>query len=104
MTEQQTTESSTVIEMTFNGLVLNPGDKVLLSTVEQETDPETLRHMGEMFHERFPGVEFTIVHGVSAMAVQSPMDWTKIGGNIDHREMADAIRRHAEISSNEIGR
>lgn len=52
-------------------VVLRPGDKVLL-TLAEDPDPEGVRTILQQLCKSFPGVDFTIMSGVSALAVAAP--------------------------------
>lgn len=52
-------------------LVLRPGDKVLV-TLADDPDEETVLTVTRDLRRSFPGVEFTILTGVSGLAVSSP--------------------------------
>jgi hypothetical protein len=62
----------TTIDLNLSGtpLVLLPGDKVLISLSIDVLDMETIVEIKEKLAERFPGVEFTLLNGVEAIAVQ----------------------------------
>lgn len=50
-------------------LPLRSGDNVLV-TMHDESSPEEARAMIDTLRERFPGVTFTVVSGVSGIAYQ----------------------------------
>lgn len=50
-------------------LVLSIGDRVLLTTADQ-LKPEEARPIIESLRERFPGIEFTLVGGITGIAIQ----------------------------------
>jgi hypothetical protein len=50
-------------------VVLRPGDSVLLCTLSY-LPPEAAQQMKDTLAERFPGVTFSIIDGISGLAVQ----------------------------------
>ena len=52
-------------------LVLRPGDNVLL-TLTEDLDQAEVQDMAGKLRESFPGVDFTIVTGISSVLVQPP--------------------------------
>jgi hypothetical protein len=52
-------------------IVLRPGDKVLV-TLSDDPDPEHTHAVMRTLRKAFPGVDFTLMAGVSAIAVAAP--------------------------------
>ena len=52
-------------------LVLRPGDKVLV-TLADDPDQQIVLTVTQDLRRSFPGVEFTILTGVSGLAISSP--------------------------------
>ena len=53
-----------------SALVLRPGDRVLVGLSIDVMAREDLQEIVRQLHDRFPGVEFTVVSGVTGLAVQ----------------------------------
>lgn len=52
-------------------VVLRPGDRVLIA-MSVDPDPDEAQSWAHTLHQAFPGVEFTFLGGVAALAVMAP--------------------------------
>lgn len=54
----------------LKGFNIEPGDRVLLTVAEDTAKYEESQRLLDEIRDRFPGVEFTLVGGVSGVAVE----------------------------------
>lgn len=52
------------------GLILKPGDKVLLSTKRATISQYEAQRLQDILTQRFPNVEFTIVNGITLTKIE----------------------------------
>lgn len=52
------------------GMVLKPGDKVLLTLAADIADPQRVQALTNAMQARFPGVEFTLAGGVTIAKIE----------------------------------
>lgn len=61
---------TTNLNVCFNGVVLKPGDKVLLVTNAEPTEEQSAQDMCNALAQRFHNVEFTLVTSIDKAIVQ----------------------------------
>jgi hypothetical protein len=54
----------------FHAAQVRPGDRVLLTCADAEWSHDQRAEIVEGLQQRFPGVTFTVISGVSGIAVQ----------------------------------
>ena len=64
------------IRGSLDGIVLRPGDRVLIA-LNQPSTAEHASRMAGVLSSRFPGVEFTFVDGVNNLAVMPAVEIRK---------------------------
>jgi len=71
----------------FTATALRRGQRVLITTADSPDTIEEKQHMVDLLQERFPGVQFTLLCGVTGIAVH--------GGDDEHRDGRGGHRRRS---------
>lgn len=64
--------SLTELPVASCAVVIRPGDHVLICLHAQDITAQESHELQESLQKRLPGVDFTLVNGVSALAVRHP--------------------------------
>lgn len=70
MTDDTTAAAAALLRSTPPMVVVRPGDRVLV-TLTEDPEPEITQQIALSLRQAFPGVEFTVLTGVSSIAVSS---------------------------------
>lgn len=58
----------------FYAAQLRRGQRVLITTADSPDTVEEKQHMVDLLQQRFPGVQFTLLCGVTGIAIHGPDD------------------------------